>query len=136
MKLNFIIVDDDAINNMMCKMAIARHFGPVTIDCFQSPKAALENIAKKTDTANVLFLDLNIPEMNGWEFLAEFSKFDASISGQFTIYILSASTNDLDRELAEKNRHVTGFVSKPLTAKKLEKVFKTLPESYGIKCFE
>lgn len=133
----FIIVDDDAINNMMCKMSVTRHFGPVKIYCYQLPEEALEAIAgNQTQTPTVMFLDLNMPQMNGWEFLDRFAMLDAKIREQFMIYIVSGSSNVADHELAAAHPLVSGYISKPLTEKNLEPLLKALPEKFGLRCFE
>jgi len=136
---HFVIVDDDAINNRLCQLCIARHFGDVPIKSYQDPNLALraigsgydENLEKPT----VLFLDIQMPQINGWQFLDQFGAFPEAVRRQFKIYILSASTDRANIEAANNHPLVSGFLSKPLTAAAMERVFRTLPEDYGVRCF-
>lgn len=133
----FIIVDDDAINNMVCKMAIERHFGPSNVYSYQDPNAALEAISLQFAGQNrpvVIFLDLSMPHMSGWDFLERFTFLDA-IPTHYTIFILSGSTQPDDKVRAESHPMVSGFISKSLTEKKLAEAFRGLPEIYGVRCF-
>lgn len=127
---HFIVVDDDAINNRMCKFAIMRHFATPSIETFLMPEVALEMIAKEysadRERQSILFLDINMPSMDAWRFLELFSEFDEDIKNQFIIYILSASTDMQDRKRAAEQPSVAGFISKPLMANALEKVFNGL----------
>jgi CheY-like chemotaxis protein len=134
---HFIIVDDDAINNRLCQLSIARHFGPVQIESFQNPLLALDTIAAiaNNERSKVLFLDIHMPQMNGWEFLDHFSRFDKTVQNQFKIYILSSSSAADEIDRAWKHPLVAGFISKPLGEKKLEKIFRELPEEFGMTCF-
>lgn len=135
---HFIIVDDDAINNRLCQLYIARHFGPVQIESFQNPLAALDAIEMllgDSSRSKVLFLDIHMPQMNGWEFLDRFSGFDNLIKNQFKIYILSSSSDAEQVDKAWKHPLVDAFISKPLSEKKLEEIFRELPEEFGMKCF-
>jgi CheY-like chemotaxis protein len=135
---HFIIVDDDAINNRLCRLSIARHFGPVQIESFQDPLAALdviETIATDSSKAKIMFLDIHMPQMSGWDFLEHFSRFDNIVKSQFKIYILSASNDAKQIDRALEHPLVAGFISKPLGESKLEKIFRELPEEFGMRCF-
>lgn len=135
---NFIIVDDDAINNMMCQLSIARHFGPVKITCYQDPEKALEQIAvqyREDVTPTVLLLDIHMPQMSGWAFLERFAQFPETVKNQFRIYIVSSSIDLVTVEQAERHPLVESFLSKPLGEKKLGKIFRELPEEFGVRCF-
>ena len=136
---HFIIVDDDAINNMMCKFSISKHFGHAKISAFDKPEAALEDIEQTKLTENlpiILFLDIHMPSMSGWDFLDRFEAFNEKIQQQFAIFILSGSVLHADKEMAAAHPFVKGFLEKPLTGAKLEKVFRILPDSFGVRCFE
>ncbi len=135
---HFVIVDDDVINNRLCQLCIARHFGPVKIESFQNPLIALEVIGSKNHDSigsKVLFLDIHMPQLSGWDFLQRFAMFDNNVKSQFKIYILSASSDAEQIDRAWKHPLVAGFISKPLGEKKLERIFRELPEEFGMKCF-
>jgi two-component SAPR family response regulator len=136
---HFVIVDDDAINNRLCQLCIVRHFGAVPIKSFQNPELALQFLAadygQHDFTPTVLLLDIHMPQMSGWDFLAKFASFAEEIKSQFKIYILSSSTDYAHIDMADKHPLVSGFLSKPLTEVKIEKVFRELPEVFGVRCF-
>jgi len=139
MKLaHFIIVDDDAINNRLCQLCIARHFGDAPTQSFQDPQIALDAIAAsygQAETPTVLLLDVYMPNLTGWDFLDRFDEFPTSIKNQFKILTLSSSTDDALISRARQHPLVSGYLSKPLTETSLEEVFRELPDSFGVRCF-
>ncbi|MBS1494666.1 MAG: response regulator [Bacteroidetes bacterium] len=125
---NVIIVDDDPSNNLLCKTIIKRVYPDAEIKSFLKAEDGLVFIAENySDAAAVnpsnIFLDINMPLMNGWEFLDEFEKFPDFIKTQFTIYMLSSSIDDSDKERAAANELVTGFISKPLSREIISRLF-------------
>ncbi len=74
-------------------------------------KNASEN--KDFKIPDLIFLDLNIPELNGWEFLEEFNKIN--LMQQPKIIFLSNSMNPIDKKSAEENNLVLELINKPLT---------------------
>jgi CheY-like chemotaxis protein len=132
-KLRYMVVDDDATNNMICKFIIKRFDKEADINIFTAPEEALAFIKKnycKTSEAvpTVLFLDINMPTMTGWEFLDVFTQFEESLKEPFTIHMLSSSIEDFTKE-AEMYTCIQGFLSKPLKLINLESVNKELQES-------
>jgi CheY-like chemotaxis protein len=130
---HFIVIDDDAICNMMCKFSICKYFGNSPVTTFQQPEAALVAIKSQYDAAEnrptILFLDIHMPSMNGWDFLETFARFPAAIAEHFIIYILSSSTDKSDIERASAHPLVSGFISKPITEIALKRVFSTMATS-------
>lgn len=123
----YMIVDDDKANNMLCRMILKKISGDVESVAYDIPREALEKISSEYSGASkkiptVLFLDINMPEINGWEFMDLFKDFDKSIHDQFTIYILSSSVDYKDKDLADKNPLVSGYIQKPLTREKLKEI--------------
>ncbi|MDF3077671.1 MAG: hypothetical protein K0S09_1560 [Sphingobacteriaceae bacterium] len=114
----FIVVDDDSTNNLICKFAIQKASPGAAIQLFTEPEVALREIKENKEVSGptLLFLDINMPSMTGWEFLEIFKDFDAETMQRFTIYILSSSIDDRDRIRANNNPLVSGFLSKPLNA--------------------
>ena len=124
----FIVVDDDPMNNLICKHIIHKYNGGAEILIFTEPEKALKMIVETFDgiTENpetVLFLDINMPSMNGWEFLNEFENFTKKIQQQISIYILSSSIDQSDRDKAEINSLVKGYISKPLSLDSMNEIF-------------
>ncbi|GHA34846.1 response regulator [Salinimicrobium marinum] len=125
-----MVVDDDPTNNMICEFTIKRYNKNAEIKLFTKPEVALSSI-KETYTGNkenqdtVLFLDLNMPTMSGWEFLDEFNLLDPAVKDQFTIYILSSSIEDFQEE-AKLYPDLNGFLSKPLKLDYIEEVMNDL----------
>lgn len=131
--LRYIVVDDDSTNNMICDFTIKRFDKDAERQLFSIPEEALDSIKEeysstKEALTTILFLDINMPTMTGWEFLDFFIKFDERIKDQFSIYILSSSIEDLT-EKAKTYTFIQGFLSKPLKTDNLEEIRKELLQS-------
>lgn len=123
---HYMVVDDDATNNMICEFTIKRYDKEAEIKLFTDPEKALGFIQKDYDplvdrNPTILFLDLNMPTMTGWEFLDVFTNFDPWVKERFLIYILSSSIEDSTKE-AEIYTFIQGFLSKPLKLSNLEEI--------------
>jgi CheY-like chemotaxis protein len=122
----FIVVDDDAINNMVCKYTIASFAPEANVQLFTDPEKALASIQEgygnTTDhPETILFLDINMPAMSGWEFLEEFSQFPDEVQSRIKIFILSSSIDPEDQDNAESHPLVCGYYSKPLSKETIAK---------------
>ncbi len=127
----FIVVDDNRTNNLICEFTIRKYRKEATIHLFTEPEVALQNIreeysAVEMDKSTVLFLDINMPSMTGWEFLEELRGFAEEIRKHFVIYILSSSVDERDKEKADADPLVAGFFSKPLTVNSIQQVMERL----------
>ncbi len=131
-KLRYMVVDDDPINNMICKFTIKTFDRAAEIKIFTIPEKALAFIKEEYNTRieavpTVLFIDVNMHTMTSWEFLDIFMQFDKWVKDQFTIYILSSSIEDFSKE-TKIYPFIQGFLSKPLKTTHLEIVRKDLME--------
>jgi CheY-like chemotaxis protein len=130
--LNFVVIDDDSINNMVCKAAIKSATGGKIAVCFNNPVEALKYFEENCifSRPTLLFLDINMPEMSGWEWLELYNNFPESVKENIAIYILSSSVNPSDIDKAHSNYLVKDYVVKPLTkAKVLDLMEATLSQS-------
>lgn len=123
----FIVVDDDPINNMVCRYTISNFAPKANIQLFTDPEKALASIRAQYDDGTmeletVLLLDINMPVMSGWEFLDELSSFPENLRSQITIYILSSSIDPEDIADAERHPYVHGYYSKPLSKQTLHQI--------------
>src|SRR5438552_3858293 len=115
------------LNNSISELLIRNVFKNSDIKLFIWPELALEFISKEYGKAGannrtILFLDIDMPTLNGWDFLDEFKNFSDSIQQQFTIFIVSSSISKQDKEKAAKYKFVSGFISKPLTKDSLKQI--------------
>ncbi len=83
-----------------------------------------ELIDKGEDLPEVLFLDLNMPIMNGWEFLEDFVKIPNPDGKKVTIYIISSSVDPRDLERIRNYKMVNNYILKPLSPQDLENVLQ------------
>jgi CheY-like chemotaxis protein len=116
-----ILIDDDPINNLINRKLISKLDINQRIEVFLEAEKALAHIAKlKTSEKSLIFLDINMPVMNGWDFLHEYvKKFEGR---EDKIVMLSSSIDYQDRQKAQKQPCVEAFIEKPLTPDKLKKL--------------
>jgi len=115
-----LMIDDDRINNGLNAIVIKNCFKPysIAITSFTDPQAGVEYIAEHFSIAEevptLLFLDINMPELTGWDVLDKIKSLNAAQIQHITIYILSSSIDPADIIRANANPLVKGFISKPL----------------------
>ena len=116
-----MIIDDDPINNMACEIIIKSVGFTDKVISFEQAKEALTHLKRewKNDRLlpEVILLDINMADMDGWEFLVAFEKElnDAKEEDKFpTIFIASSSVSEDDMKRALSSALVSDFLSKPL----------------------
>jgi CheY-like chemotaxis protein len=112
-------IDDDDITNMLNQYFIEEHFPDISISIFAEAEDALVELCQNKATPDFIFLDINMPVMNGWDFLDELSKCSQARTVFPSVYILSSSVDPSDLQKAEESLFVRGFISKPLEPEKV-----------------
>ncbi len=130
-QFKFISVDDDDFNNSLCKLLIRRTLKTDDVQTFTEGEKALEHLVtnfKKTGKhePTILFLDINMPTMDGWEFLAYFDKLDSEIKKNTRICILSSSIDSRDKLKAETDSNVFRYFIKPISSEILLELMKDI----------
>ncbi len=116
-----VVIDDDPINNMICEKLI-QHLGFAEHVCsFLSAAEALAWLQNHPDSpVDLILLDINLPIMDGWEFLAQLQQLQLQgYDIPFSIHIHSSSVSQEDQEKASRHPLVKSFLLKPLTPDKL-----------------
>lgn len=124
-----LLVDDDQITNFINTKLITREFN-LNVTAYTNAQEALTYLRGLTtstpeDMPNVIFLDINMPIMDGWEFLELFQKFSESVLNACKVIMLTSSIDAEDIEKSKKYRTVKDFVSKPLTSEKIRSLIES-----------
>jgi CheY-like chemotaxis protein len=115
--LTIVLIDDDPISTFVTEKLILKNVKePCKFFIYQSAKKALKEINEIRP--NYLFLDLNMPDMNGWDFLDQFKP-----DNDAQIYILSSSVDQRDITKASQYVVVKDYFSKPLINKYITSIF-------------
>lgn len=116
-ELNVWFIDDDPINNILNRSLMEDHFPGVKLAIFQDARKALHDLEHlKILVPDLIFLDLNMPGFNGWDFMEVF----AQRSYTAKVFILTSSIDPNDRKAADYMRNVSGFYTKPLLPEMLK----------------
>ncbi|MES2650386.1 MAG: response regulator [Bacteroidota bacterium] len=127
-KLNLLVIDDDDINVFIIKKIVektgfdiemvARNNGQQAIDYIN------ETIAQNNPLPRLVLIDINMPVMNGWEFIEAYEAL--GIEQKVDMYILSSSVYENDIEKTKSYKAVKGFISKPLSMERLTELVKAI----------
>lgn len=120
-----MLVDDSSIDNYVNKKIIQRYDFAAEVITYTSSRKALRHLLKfrSGDLSEVpvfIFLDLNMPEIDGYEFIESFSLLPQSVRANMNVVILTSSINPKDAELCSKHPAVLTFLHKPLVKNNLD----------------
>jgi CheY-like chemotaxis protein len=123
---NVLLVEDDPITVMVCDRIIKMTAFSDNVSSCVNGKIALEHLNSLKDKGKglpeIIFLDINMPIMNGWDFLEEFENIKTMFQELPRIYILSSTVDPEDYKKAKAFSLVESFISKPLSKESLETI--------------
>ena len=120
-----LLIDDNYIDNFVTSKILESSNFAENIVIRQSPEDAIESLRIGTVKPDVIFLDIRMPEMSGFEFLNEFDKIVMENKERIKIIMLSSSLDPTDMKKSLINKYVLQFIHKPVTHKSLEGLFCT-----------
>jgi CheY-like chemotaxis protein len=124
--LKFVIIDDDSINNFLVKRILKQLASNSAVESFTDPEVALDYLlALETDNFSdlVIFLDLNMPVLNGWDVLDKLTeRFGGSLPSNAVLYIASSSDIQEDISRSKIYEMVTGYLTKPLKIDAVQRI--------------
>lgn len=119
---NIFLIDDDKLFVFLIRKTIGLTGIPVNITDFSDGRAALEHLKKiANDPAalpDIIFLDLRMPIMDGWEFLEEYVYIQPILAKKNRLYLFSSSISPYDIERGKSIGLVTDFIIKPILKEK------------------
>ncbi len=127
-----LLVDDDNVFNTLNRKMLSL-VGVNEVKVCLNGQQALDYLLSTTNPTNgqqnvvpcLVFLDINMPIMNGWEFLDEFKNLEVFHSLPMRIVVLTASKNPDDERMARGNPFVAEFIVKPINRVRLQEVIST-----------
>ena len=121
-----LLVDDNNDDNIYHKIVIERMDITKRIEIAMNGIEALAFLKKENQVIpELIFLDINMPKMNGWEFLEQYKNLNLNQKARITIMMLTTSANPDDIRKAKEIEEVTGYQTKPLTTEMLNEILDT-----------
>ena len=121
-KHNFIVIDDSKLDCFIAERIIKNTGKCESIHSFTQAREALEYITTSTPPQPlpvIVLVDIQMPVMNGFQFVEAFEKLPYQITSSYTIYVISSSINDEDLKKVHLYPSVKQFINKPLTSNML-----------------
>lgn len=129
-KKNWAIVDDDMIFHLTTKMLLQKKDVHNKILFFKNGKEAIDYLFQykdsKEDLPDIILLDLNMPVMDGWDFIEKYLPIRSDLPKEITIYIVTSSLDDNDIKRASEISAIKKYVIKPIDQYKLEEIIDEL----------
>jgi CheY-like chemotaxis protein len=128
MKINSLfVIDDDKIYHFLLKNLFKQNGINVAISFFHNGQEAIEVIRNAKDGSalpDLILLDVNMPIMNGWQFVEEYNRMAASLPRPSIIYMISSSNDEVDINKAKVYSDIVkDYLLKPICKEDLEKIF-------------
>lgn len=118
MNRQILLIDDDPVINFIHTRVVQSTYPNISIIVFENGLKAFEYIRNNPKYSYLVFLDLNMPVMNGWEFLEAIAI--ESLNVKIQLHILTSSLDSADKIRANQNKMVRSYITKPLTAIQLK----------------
>ena len=124
------IIDDDSVYQFLTTKVVSESKSIELIGTFSSGLEAIEFFKKNKNALDklpdIIFLDLTMPIMDGWDFLREYSDIQPTIDKKITLYIVTSSISPTDMTRAKSISVVKDVIVKPVTKEKINYLLKNL----------
>ena len=124
------VVDDDPVYQIIINKIIQKSEAFSTVSTFKNGRIALDAFQQllDNDTAlpDIILLDINMPVMDGWEFMEELGLIKPKFMKQIVVYIVSSSIALEDKNKSKSYENILGYLSKPVTVDDLISIASTV----------
>ncbi|TYP70442.1 response regulator [Aquimarina intermedia] len=127
--LSLCLVDDDIIHQFIIKKLVQQLHQQERLLIFSNGEEAINFIKSVSNGVvklpDLILLDLNMPIMDGWQFMDEFNSIAPDLKKDIKIYILSSSDNPDDIERAKEYERISDYLIKPINEQQLKELIET-----------
>ncbi len=117
---SIMLIDDDNVTNYINKALINALYPQADVSIYQEAQKAIDYLGNHPDQLpEVILLDLNMPLMNGWQFLEAYLSLNLD---DISLYLLTSSIDTRDKQKSSDYPIIKDFVSKPLDAEKMKSI--------------
>lgn len=129
-----MLIDDNKVDNFFHERVIKKNNAARNIIAVESGQEALDYIAQGSSVLQpeLIFLDINMPGMDGWEFLDHYRQLEDSLQTAMIVVMLTTSENPDDKARAATQGILSDFKSKPLTKNMLTEVIEKFYEDKAV----
>jgi CheY-like chemotaxis protein len=121
-----LLIDDNEADNLFHSRTITKAGVCNHLEVATGGVEALEYLAKcgtpEHPRPDLIFLDINMPGMNGFEFLEEYAKLDPHLKSKVVVFMLTSSLMPEDNDRAMKSGEISEFLNKPLTTQMVQSI--------------
>ncbi|GAB3203174.1 CheY-like chemotaxis protein [Pontibacter aydingkolensis] len=115
-----VLIDDDQVSNFVCESIIKNDGFADEVYSFEWAQDALEFMQRSSINdpdgfPDLIFLDINMPGMDGWAFIQEYRKLPEHVTCKCSLFMLSSAVDRKDIICAKSHEEVKDFFSKPLS---------------------
>jgi CheY-like chemotaxis protein len=127
---DIFLIDDDGLVNFLNQEIIKDAYPDKNVQSFESATEAIETLKKLAYTPDsslpqLILLDINMPVMDGWEFLDAFVQLPSNVVNDCKVVMHTSSIDPRDVEKAKTFSSVTDYITKPLTLQDLSKILQS-----------
>ncbi|WP_188050545.1 response regulator [Flavobacterium sp. GP15] len=122
-KKSIWVIDDDVIYQIIINKIIQRSEMFSSTSSFKNGKEAIDSLndslKNNSDLPDIILLDINMPIMDGWEFMEEMGLIKPKLKKDIIVYIVSSSIAIEDKNRSKTYANILGYLSKPVTVNDL-----------------